>query len=132
MVEALDQAPNGFAHWKHNTVTKMKLRNETRALLAQNNQLKARISQLEHELRAMKNQLFQSELSPVGRQSYTQVDDIEMDNDREVIRASRHKEHQDSNVYTRLKEHPRKRVGSVLVRTPWITYNRRKNMTQVD
>ncbi|KAL2343743.1 hypothetical protein Fmac_005028 [Flemingia macrophylla] len=33
-----------------------------------------------------------------------------------------------STLYSRLRDNPRKRVESLVTRTPWVTYSRRKKM----
>ena len=59
--EALELAPNGFIHWKHNAVKSAfdtkKLIRENRLMVADNNELKARLSTLEEDIREVKQLL---------------------------------------------------------------------------
>ena len=60
------------------------------------------------------------------------MESMDLDNEpQDAIHSSHHKDHQASDMYTRLKGHPRKRVNSVLVRSPWTKLSRRKKKSQV-
>jgi hypothetical protein len=121
--EALYWVPTGYFKWNQDFVARTAIMNNTRLLIAENQDIEASISQLEVQLREI-CQL----RSPVD----VSMEDVDFAVEREVTNLSHTCEDGEaSNLYTRLKEKPRKRMESAVTRSPWATtYARKKKKTE--
>jgi hypothetical protein len=121
--EALYWVPTGYFKWNQDFVARTAIMNNTRLLIAENQDIEASISQLEVQLQEI-CQL----RSPVD----VSMEDVDFAVEREVTNLSHTCEDGEaSNLYTRLKEKPRKRMESAVTRSPWATtYARKKKKTE--
>ncbi|WJX96711.1 Ulp1 peptidase [Trifolium repens] len=121
--EALYWVPTGYFKWNEDFVARTAIMNNTRLLIAENQDIEASISQLEVQLQEI-CQL----RSPVD----VSMEDVDFAVEREVTNLSHTCEDGEaSNLYTRLKEKPRKRMESAVTRSPWATtYARKKKKTE--
>ncbi|KAK2401616.1 hypothetical protein QL285_051208 [Trifolium repens] len=120
--EALYWVPTGYFKWNQDFVARTAIMNNTRLLIAENQDIEASISQLEVQLQEI-CQL----RSPVD----VSMEDVDFAVEREVTNLSHTCEDGEaSNLYTRLKEKPRKRMESAVTRSPWATTYARKKKTE--
>ena len=98
--------------------------NNTRLLIAENQDIEASISQLEVQLR---------EICQLRSPPDFSMEDVDFAVEREVTNLSHtYEDGEASNLYTRLKEMPlRKCMESAVTRSPWAkTYARKKKNTE--
>lgn len=121
--EALYWVPTGFFKWSQDFVARSAIMNNTRLLIAENQDIEASISQLEVQLR---------EICQLRSPLDFSMEDVDFVVEREVTNLSHtYEDGESSNLYTRLKEKPRKRMESAVTRSPWATtYARKKKKTE--
>ncbi|CAJ2657066.1 unnamed protein product [Trifolium pratense] len=122
--EASFWVPTGYFKSSKDLVDKITIMNNTRLLIAEDQEIEASISQLEVQLREM-NLL----RTPFDLRTPCDVsmEDVDFIIEREVVSLSHtYEDGEASNLYTRLKEKPRKRMDSAVTRTPWVKPKKRK------
>ncbi|WJX84615.1 hypothetical protein P8452_67171 [Trifolium repens] len=106
--EALYWVPTGFFKWSQDFVARSVIMNNTRLLIAENQDIEASISQLEVQLR---------EICQLRSPLDFSMEDVDFVVEREVTNLSHtYEDGESSNLYTRLKEKPRKRMESAVTR----------------
>ena len=141
--QALNMAPAYFDK-PSDFFEKNRLMEENKILIEENKSLEARLAVLEKEYMQIKqvqsdSTWFEKPISTLGEwceddlqlvnvgEPFVVCDDVE----EEGLFVSNDKQLQASDMYTRMKENPRNRTDSLLKRTPWTTYSRKKRKTQV-
>ncbi|KAK2362622.1 hypothetical protein QL285_087670 [Trifolium repens] len=108
--EALYWVPTGYFKWSQDFVDRTAIMNNTRLLIAENQDIEASISQLEVQLR---------EICQLRSPLDFSMEDVDFAVEREVTNLSHtYEDGEASNLYTRLKEKPRKRMESAITRSP--------------
>ncbi|WJX68423.1 Ulp1 peptidase [Trifolium repens] len=121
--EALYWVPTGYFKWSQDFVDRTAIMNNTQLLIAENQDIEASISQLEVQLQ---------EICQLRSPLDFSMEDVDFVVEREVTNLSHtYEDGKASNLYTRLKEKPRKRMESAVTRSPWAkTYARKKKKTE--
>ncbi|XP_057415241.1 uncharacterized protein LOC130710102 [Lotus japonicus] len=134
VMEAMQKAPSGFPHWhKLNLIAERETRKH-QVILA-HKEIKEMIYFIQDDLMMIK-QVLQPTMQPSPQTiNYTCEDEANTwcddnrsspkDHDECHIEEQNHQVR--SNIYTRLKDQPRKRIESAVTRSPWTTYQRRRN-----
>ncbi|KAJ1426509.1 hypothetical protein SESBI_10253 [Sesbania bispinosa] len=144
--------PSGYCHWRETVHDVDSLHGEHLQILAKNKELENRISTFEEELLTLKQTIQRAEGNNLSRDEGRRsvegelegdyidmegptVDFISKDFTEEILTEpdlEESKKHERSNIYMRLKEQPRKRVLSARVRSPWMTYYRKRKKQEVE
>ncbi|KAJ1431574.1 hypothetical protein SESBI_07110 [Sesbania bispinosa] len=150
--EAMRFAPSGYCHWRESIHDLDSLHEEHLQLVAKNKELENRISTLEEELLTLKQAIQSSERNNLSQDEGRRSVEGELEGDymdmegptvdfvskgftEKIVtepNLEESKKHEGSKIYTRLKGQPRKRVLSARVRSPWMTYYRKRKKQEVE
>ncbi|KAJ1382842.1 hypothetical protein SESBI_43895 [Sesbania bispinosa] len=138
--------------WRESIHDLDSLHEEHLQLIAKNKELENRISTLEEELLTLKQAIQRSERNNLSQDEGRRSVEGELEGDymdmegptvdfvskgftEEIVTEhdfEESKKHEGSNIYTRLKGQPRKRVLSARVRSPWMTCYRKRKKQEVE
>ncbi|XP_057454830.1 uncharacterized protein LOC130746277 [Lotus japonicus] len=133
-MEAMQKAPSGFPHW-HKLSFYAERETCKHQVIVAHKEIKERMSFIQNDLMMIKKVLPPTVESSPQTINYTCEDEANTwcDDNRSSAKDHDecHIEEQNlqviSNIYTRLKDEPRKRIESAVTRSPWTTYQRRRN-----